>query len=185
MIGASFDTRGARLQLDALARDALPQAVARALNRTATSARADAIRAIRRELPISARSLRGRLRITGANRSRLQATVAARRDYDPPLALFSPRWRQRQPVGATVKLPGRGRQAVPGAFVARTNYGRDAVFRRVGRERKPIKFLRASDIGAPTVSAAFLQTLAEGAVLSRARARFSREMANELRFRRG
>jgi hypothetical protein len=185
MIRAQLDARGARVQLDDLARNALPQAVARALNRTATSARAEVIRRIRRELPISARSLRGRLRLFRAQRLRLQASVRATRDYDPPLGLFAPRWRQRQPVGATIKLPGRARQAVPGAFVARTSYGREAVFRRVGRERRPIKFLRASDVGAPTVSASFLQALADGAVVGRAQARFAREIEAEMRFRRG
>lgn len=182
-VDVNIDRRRVLLQLDELAKGALPQATARALNRAVSSARAEAIRTIRKDMPLSAKSLRGRLRIFNANRAKLSAAIIARRDLDPPLGLFDPKWRQRQPVGATVKMPGKGRQAVPGAFVAQTRYGRAAVFRRVGAGRRPLKFLRASDLGVPTVSALFLQSVADGALLRKARERFARELANEMRFR--
>lgn len=180
-IAARFDVRAATLDLQALADSAVPEAVARALNRTATSVRAQAIRQIRKSLPVTARAMRGRLRIWRASRLRRNAVIAATRDYDPPLFLFNPKWKPRQPVGATIRQPGGGRQAVAGAFLASTPYGRPAVFRRVGRARKPLKFLRASDIGLPTVAAAFLQAAADATLLTRARERFAREIANEMR----
>jgi hypothetical protein len=83
-------------------------------------------------------------------------------------------------MGATVQVPGRGRVVVPGAFVARTPYKRDAVFRRIGRERRPLKFLRASDVGLPTVSAAFLQAAADAGLQGKAREKFARELAHEM-----
>jgi len=182
-INLSVDTRAVTLQLDRLRANVVAPAAASALNRTATSVRADAVRSIRAQLPLPAGSIRKRLTIERASRTRLVARIVARRDYDPSLALFGPRWVQRQPGGATVKLPGRARQTVAGAFVARTRYGRDAVFRRVGRERRPLQWLRASDIGLPTVTSAFLQAGADAALLGRARDRFRAALAREIAFR--
>lgn len=179
-----IDATKVRLELDQLARGAIPQAVSRALNRAATSARAEAVRAIRVDLPLPAKSLRGRLRLFPASRARLSAAIIARRDYDPPLGLFAPQWRQRQPVGASIKMPGKARQSVPGAFTAQTRYKRLAVFRRVGRQRRPLQFLRASDVGLPTLSRLFLQAAADSRVLARARERFRIELDREMRFRR-
>ena len=184
-IDMRVDARAVTLQLDRLRADVIGPAASRALNRTATSVRAEAVRAMRRTLPLSAKSLRSRLKIESSNQRTLTARIVARRDYDPSLGQFSPTWRQRQPGGATVKLPGRPRQAVAGAFVARTRYGRDAVFRRVGRARTPLQFLRASDIGLPTVSAAFLQAAGDAALTRYARDKFRGFLAREIQFRRG
>jgi hypothetical protein len=184
-IDVGVDTRAISLQLNQLRNDILAPAAASALNRTATSVRAEAVRFIRRQLPLAAKSIRTRLTIERAAKTRLTARIVARRDYDPPLSVFGPKWKQRQPGGATVKLPGRARQGIPGAFVARTRYGRDAVFRRVGKARTPLKFLRASDVGLPTVSSAFLQAGADASVLRLARERFRANLARELAFRGG
>jgi hypothetical protein len=182
-IDVSVDARAVSLQLDRMRANIIGPAAASALNRTATSVRADAVRAIRASLPLPAGSIRKRLAIERATKTKLTARIVARRDYDPSLALFSAKWVQRQAGGATVKLPGRARQAVQGAFIARTRYGRNAVFRRVGRERRPLKWLRASDIGLPTIASAFLQAGADAALLGRARERFRAALAREIAFR--
>jgi len=184
-INVAVDTRAIALQLDALRDNIVAPAAASALNRTATSVRAEAVRFIRRTLPLPAKSIRNRLRVERATKASLAARIVATRDYDPPLSTFDPKWRQRQPVGASVKLPGRARQTVAGAFVARTRYGRDAVFLRVSSARTPLKFLRASDIGLPTVASAFLQAGADASVLALARERFRANFQRELTFRRG
>ena len=184
-LDVGVDVRAISLQLDRMRNDVLAPAAASALNRTATSVRAESVRYIRRQLPLPAKSIRSRLSIERAAKTRLTARIVARRDYDPPLSAFGPRWKQRQPGGATVKLPGRARQTIRGAFVAGTRYGRDAVFRRVGKARTPLKFLRASDAGLPTVTGAFLQAGADASVLRLARDRFRANFARELAFRGG
>jgi len=184
-IDVRLDARAVSLQLDRLRDDTIGPAASRALNRTATSVRAEAVRAIRRQLPLPAKSIRGRLKIEASTRLSLTARIVARRDYDPSLGLFSPTWRQRQPVGASIKLPGKPRQSVAGAFVARTRYGRSAVFRRVGRARTPLQFLRASDVGLPTVTSAFLQAAGDAALMRLARDKFRAAFARELTYRQG
>jgi hypothetical protein len=193
-IDVSVDARAVSLQLDRMRANIIGPAAASALNRTATSVRADAVRSIRALLPLPAGSIRKRLAIERATKTKLTARIVARRDYDPPLGIFAPQWRQRQPVGATIKLPGKARQVIAGAFVARTSYGRPGVFRRqVGVQRgKPragrradekLQFLRASDIGLPTITSAFLQAGADAALLGRARERFRAALAREIAFR--
>ena len=135
---------------------------------------------IRRQLGLPAKGLRKRLRIERAKRGLLVARVRAR-DYDPALSRFRVVWGRTKPVGASVALPGRGLVTVPGAFVAPTRYGRDGVFRRAGQGRYPIKFLRASDAGLPTLGAAVLQARVD--LERRGAERFRVEFERDLRFR--
>ena len=60
---------------DRLRADVIGPAASRALNRTATSVRAEAVRAMRRTLPLSAKSLRSRLKIEASNQRTLTATI--------------------------------------------------------------------------------------------------------------
>lgn len=178
------DLRSFALRLDAMQAE-IPKAAARALNRTATTVRAQAVREIRKQVPLSARAFKARVSIERASRTTLTARVLARRDYDPALSRFTPRWRQRQAIGASVKVGMAGRQSIAGAFTALTRWGGVGVFRREGRARYPIRFLRASDIGAPTLQKAFLQATTDGAMQRLARDRFRAVLAQELRFRQG
>lgn len=182
-IDVQFDARELRLQLDRLHDSAVDAAMARALNRTATSVRAQVSREIRTALPVSARALKKRLTIRRANRADLVATIKAGRDYDPALGNFSPRWKQKQAGGATVKLKGAGRLTVLGSFTAPTKWGGVGVYKRLTARRYPIKFLRASDAGLPTLRAAFLQAAADSGIQRLAVERFRTEYERELRFR--
>jgi hypothetical protein len=183
-----FDTRGLRRELAGLQANLVEQTAVRALNRAIVTVRKQAGVEIRKEIPIPARSLTRRMKITRAKRGDLNAAVKLK-DYDPALGIFSPKWRQRQPIGATVKLPGKARQRIPGAFVADTRYGRPGVFRREGRARTPIKFLRASDAGLPTLGKAALQVKADGVLnrlgAKRFREEFQRDIASRFAGRGG
>jgi len=180
MAGIQLDltvqTQALRRELAALQSDIADRVVVQALNRAITGVRADAVRALRETFTLPASALRKRMNIRRATRATLSAAIFLRRDFDPPLYLFKPRWRQRQPVGATVQLgKGGGRQSVPGAFVARTRYGRDAVFKREGPGRTPLVFLRASDIGGPTIAKALLERAAQQSLRQSGRTRFVNE----------
>lgn len=173
-IDVTFGTRALQARLDALQANIAERVVVNALNRAITTVRTEAVRQAREAVQLPARSLGKRMRVGKASRARPTATLAVR-DYDPPLYLFKPRWRQRQPVGATVELRKGARQAVAGAFIAPTRYGRLAVFRREGRERSPLKFLRASDVGGPTVAEVLLENSVQRAMRRKGRETFERE----------
>lgn len=157
-----------------------------ALNRAIAGVRTEAVRELRSTFDLPARSLRSRLLVRKATRARQEAAIFVRKDYDPPLYLFKPRWRRRQPGGATVQLrSGQGRTAIPGAFLGRTRYGRVAVFRRTGQPRsnprpgrvqdEALEFLRSSDVGGPTVAKALLEAPVNRALRASGRNRFIAE----------
>lgn len=181
-IDVRFDDSALRRQLGRIRFDVVERSTVRALNRAATSVRAEAVKAVRKELALPAKGLRRRFVIDRARRGLWFAKVRAR-DYDPPLSRFRVVWARGRPVGASVAVPGRGLVQVPGAFVARTSYGRDGVFRRVGPSRYPIKFLRASDAGLPTVGAAVLRAKVD--LERRGAERFRVEFERDLRYRLG
>lgn len=180
-IDVRFDDRALRLQIDKLHDAQVTAATVRALNRTVVTVRASSAREIRAALALPIAAIKKRLSATRATRSTLTAIIKAR-DYDPSLMRFSPRWRRGQAVGASVATTG-GRQTIPGAFTGPTTYGRLAVYRRVGRARKPIQFLRASDIGLPTLGKAFMDGRVQAALRVIARARFAQVYEQEVRFR--
>ncbi len=182
-IDVQLDAREVRLQLDRLHTDVVDTVMARALNRAMVSVRASVTRAIRTELPLSARSVKNRLGIRRADRANLVATIRVGKDYDPSLSRFSPRWQQRQAGGASIKLPRGGRATVLGAFVGPTTWGGVGVYKRLTARRYPIKYLRASDAGLPTLRAAFIRAAADSSVQRLAVTRFRTEYERELRFR--
>lgn len=183
-INVRTDFRDIRAQIAQLQDGPIRSAAARALNRAATTARKEAVTELKDRFGLKTRSLNKRIRRITATRARIVATLEAR-DYDPPLSSLSPRWRRnpRTPVGASVKFPGGGRVTVPGAFVAPTRYGRDAVFRRAGAARTPLQFLRASDIGLPTLVKAFLEQPIVRKMTDVGRRRFAEEFEREIRIR--
>lgn len=141
-----------RRQLRGVRDDIINRATASALNKAAGKVKTETSAEVRQYLLIPSREMGARIRIDKASRNKQFARVATS-DYDPSLARFSPRWKQKQPGGATVKLPNRGTYTVLGAFTARaaTKRGQIGVFRRKGRKRTPLVWLRASDAGLPTV----------------------------------
>lgn len=198
MAGVQFnvktDFRDIDAQLRQLKDGTIRSAAARALNRASTTARKEAVAELKDRFGLKTRSLTKRIKRRTATRANLESILEAF-DYDPPLSTLSPRWRRfpRTPVGASVKFPNGGRVTVPGAFIGRTNYGRDAVFRRTGEPRskvrpgrhtdEAIKFLRASDIGVPTLVKAFLEQPIVRVMTDTARREFERVFEREIRLR--
>lgn len=174
-LDATINVRAVQRELEALKPRIAERVIVASLNRAITGVRTEAVKELRRVFNLPARGLRNRLLIRKATRARAEAAIYVKRDYDPPLAFFRPRWRQRQPGGATVQLRAGQRTTVAGAFVATTRYGRPGVFRREGQERTPLVFLRSSDAGGPTLVKALLEDSANRSLRGSGRQRFIAE----------
>ncbi len=181
-VNVTFDDRRFSVALSRFSRETINRAASRALNRAITSARAEAVRSVQAEMPLKSAAIKARLRLSRATPAKLDATIRVPKDYDPSLALFRPTWRRGQPGGAIVRIGG-GRVTVLGSFTARTRYGRLGVFRREGRSRTPLVWLRASDAGVPTLAAAFLRDRSVRAMERVAQRRFVETYERELAFR--
>jgi hypothetical protein len=117
----------------------------RALNRSLDSSATETSREIRKVYNLRDRAVKAAITKYRASKNRLFAQLKIE-GARIPLIEFDARWRQGQKVGATVKvLVGGGRKAVPGAFIASARFG-EAVFRRVGKTRLPIRALRSVSI---------------------------------------
>jgi len=102
------------------------KATVSALNRTATTVRAAAVREIRAEYPgLKAGAVREQLKILRANRGRLMSTVTLRGSRIA-LIEFSPRQTKK---GVTVRIKGQ-RKLIPHAFIATMKSGLQSVFVR-------------------------------------------------------
>lgn len=186
-LDATINVRAVQRELEALKPRIAERVIVASLNRAITGVRTEAVKELRRVFNLPARGLRNRLLIRKATRARAEAAIYVKRDYDPPLAFFRPRWRQRQPVGASVQLRAGSRTVVPGAFVAVTVHGRPGVFRRTGQQRasknirpgrktdEELKFLRSSDAGGPTLVKALLEDSANRSLRGSGRQRFIAE----------
>jgi hypothetical protein len=182
-IDVRFDPRAVLGDIQSLSRDLFDRITVQALNRAAAMARTAANREIREQFALPSRTTLKRMSLRKASRATLAAQIRVK-DYDPPLARFSPRWKQRQKIGASIQFrPKGGRQFVAGAFTAVTKGGGlksgkitgVGVYRREGLARTPIKFLRSSDIGGPTLSGVFLESAVQRAVATVARVQFEKE----------
>lgn len=158
-IRVDFDARALQRRVEGLRREVVDRVAVAALNRAIATVKTAAGREIRRELSLPAKTVSNRLRVRKATSATLEASIRAK-DYDPGLNRFSPAWKRGQQGGAVIKLPGRGRLTVLGAFTGPTRWGGVGVYRREGAGRYPIRFLRASDVGLPT----FLGVLMQSAV---------------------
>ena len=174
-IDATIDVKAVQRELEALKPRIAERVIVASLNRAITGVRTEAVKELQRVFALRARGLRNRLRIRKATRVSPEAAIYVKRDYDPPLSYFRPKWKQRQPVGATVQLRAGQRITVPGAFVASTRYDRPGVFRRQGEARTPLVFLRSSDAGGPTLVKALLDDSANRALRGSGRQRFIAE----------
>ncbi len=145
--------------LNDLQRQIIPAATARALDRTATNARTEAIKTIREETGLPTTLIRDRLQIRGATRDRLVATITALKAA-PNLARFQAR-QTKQGVSANA---WRKRRVYPKTFLG--NAGR-TVFKRIGKARLPI-----APVYGPSVPRTFLQKRAQQAIERAVESRF-------------
>lgn len=110
-----------------------PIAVQRALNRTGSSLRTQAVRDIGADLHIPQAAVRKGIELQQATRAnlRVRMLLTGRR-----IALYAFRARPTR-AGVTYDL-GRGRSVAPGAFIATMRSGHTGAFRRRTKRRLPI-----------------------------------------------
>lgn len=150
-------------------------ATLRALNRTATSVRAEGVRRIRERYNLKAGTVRKQLRIDRATRNRLVSAVAAS-GRPIPLVEFAARQNRR---GVSVKVT-RQRKTVSGVFIAKMKSGHVGVYKREGKSRLPIR-----ELFSVSLPQTFTQKQILAAMRKTAVERFGIEFTRELRYRTG
>jgi hypothetical protein len=141
-------------QIDELARRlrGIPRGVTKvavtAMNRTATSTRAEMVRLVRGDYNLKAKAVRDNIRISKASWGNPEATVSSKDGPGIPLKEFSPQPRSApstrrlksgayRPAGgiSAIVTKSKGRQMVKGAFLARMSSGHVGVFIRGAQAR--------------------------------------------------
>jgi hypothetical protein len=161
-LNVSFDAREVERALTDLERQALPAAMTRALNKTATAVRANVTRQIRKERPgLKAGTIREQLKIERAKRRLPEASVVAS-GRPIPLRDYGAR---KTKAGVTVQVGPGGRKRVAHngnrAFVVDRIGGH--VFAREGRKRLPIKKLYGPSIPSTFLKEPIVQAMREEA----------------------
>lgn len=177
------DFRRVAVQFEIRTKTLLDAAAIRALNRTATTVRAEATRQIRGRYNLKAGTVREQLRIERANRNRLTSAVVA---SGAPIPLYEFGARQTQ-KGVTVAVKKGQRKLVRGVFIAKMPSGKIGVFGRDGRfgRRGNPKLERISMKYSISLPRTFTQRQILAALKKTAADRFRIELARELRFRTG
>jgi len=163
------------------------RSVARALNRAATTVRAEARKAIRAKYNIQAARVNKIIKIKNANPANLEASVYAK-DRRIALAVFGARESRRKGIVSVKVLKTGARKPVQGhrqyagkPFLMRVGVGRHlGVFQRVTNKRLPIKELFSISIPGALRNKEIGQLLR-----SIARKRFGDELTRELTRRLG
>jgi hypothetical protein len=169
------DFRQVAVQFELRTTTLVNAAAVRALNRTATTVRAEASRQIRGRYSLKAGTVRKQLRIERATRNRLTSAVIAS-GAPIPLVEFGARQTKK---GVTVKVT-KTRKLVKGVFIARMKSGKVGVFERLGSKRLPIR-----ELFSVSLPRTFTQRQILAALRKTAADRFRIELARELRFRTG
>lgn len=144
MINVSVDQAALKRLQDALKEKSsrLPRELATAINATAKKCRLEASRLMNKQFKVPAKVMKAAMKNkSSANAKKLQAVVGLRDKFLLPLKHFGPTQIKR---GVTYKLKPemKGRSVLRDAFIIQTYGGR--VYRRIGKERGPIKQVYAS-----------------------------------------
>jgi len=162
------------------------KAMVRALNRTATTVRAEAARRIRERYNLKSRVLKDQIRIRNATKAELRAVVQAS-GRPIPLVEFDAR---SGATGATVRV-SRVRKPVAHAFIATMKSGHRGVFLRVEkgsrkyrnqRVRKGGSDLPVAELFGPSLPQAFTSKQVMDAIVAAARERFPKAFEQEARY---
>jgi hypothetical protein len=158
----------------------------RALNRAQDKAATETSREIRKVYNVRDRAVKAALKKIRANKSRLVATLRIE-GARIGLIEFDARWRPGQRVGATVRIKvGEGRKPVAGTFIATrrwrswqddAEHAHRGVFRRAGKKRLPIRYLRSISI-----PQAFSNKVVQEAVQRLALESFNQNLEQQLRY---
>jgi hypothetical protein len=112
---------------------ALPKVVSRAINKTSTSARAEAVKLIKKQLPLKVSQIRAMIYRSPATYSKWWSRLYFGNGLIP-LMRFSAR---KVASGVSYK-EGSGRKTIKSAFIATMPTGHVGVFLRDGKKRLPI-----------------------------------------------
>lgn len=135
-IDVRHNLREVEISLGELAGNIRDKAVVRALNRTATTIRAEAAREIKAEYNLKVGEIKGQMRIDNATAALLRSRVVV---SGKPMSLsdFAPRQNSQ---GVTVLIKRGQRKLIRHAFLL-NRPGGSPVFIRLGKARLPIKKL--------------------------------------------
>jgi hypothetical protein len=148
-----------------------PKAIARALNRSATSAEVVMVRSIAQDMALKQGDVRRYVYVRQATPTTLRATISASGSR-VPLIMFNAR--ERRGRGVTARLPG-GAGQYPHAFIATMTSGHRGVFTRTSKARLPI-----AELHGPSIPWVFIKFLATG--VARAEEQLLKNIVHELRF---
>jgi hypothetical protein len=171
-ISVTHNLKAVSLAYKDLADKYVNQATVRALNKTATTVRAEAARKIGREYNIKIGAAKSQMWISRANRGRVMASITVS-GRPIPLVEFDARQTRR---GVTVKVKGT-RKVVAGAFIATMKTGHRGVYVRSTGKRLPIRQLFSLSL-----PVAFSQKQIMDALLQAASARFAETLRQEVRY---
>jgi hypothetical protein len=169
-------------QYSYLTQSAIRSAAARAINRAATTTRAEVARKIKDDLGLNIGVIKAAIDLDTASArddlSTMKATLTAS-GKGVPLYQFSPLDRRvntprGQRMGVTVRVKGQ-RKLVAHAFIAETRGGHVGIFVRKGRGRFPVKELYST-----TVAEAFTNRMADFKEI--AQAYMEANLASELHY---
>jgi len=168
----SLETGALKRALKALGQKA-PQAIMRAINRTARSARTQAVRAVSKEIRLKQRDVRPMLPVIPATSRHLEAKLVAR---GRPISVMRLGARQTK-AGVVYRGPG-GMVLIRSAFIATMPRARrPAVFKRRGKPRLPID----KQFG-PSVARLVLERGIFAAVRATAQGTLAKNLAHETEF---
>jgi hypothetical protein len=166
------------LELQRLGEEFTEKACARALNRTATTVRAEAARRIGQVYNIKSSAAKDHMVIFRAHRKRLVAAIVAR---GRPIPILQFDARQTR-AGVTVRIKRGARKRIPEGFIATMRSGHRGVFirQRAGGERAgrlPIEEIFSLSLPRAFTARAVMDTIARIAVT-----RSAEVLAQELRY---
>lgn len=178
-VDVTSDVRRVQVALGRLRSEVVDAATVRALNKTATTVRAEASKEIRKTYNIKAAVAKNQIKITKARKGTLYVKIIAS-GKRLPLIEFGAVWDRKNPppIGASVKVLTQGaRKRVKGAFIAQAKGGKLGLFRRVGKARKPLEYLLSVGVAQAFVSKKVLPVL-----LKLSRERFVTTLQQEYNF---
>lgn len=168
------DIKRAVAEFRSLRDDVQKKATYRALNRALDKAATETGREIRKEYNVKQRAIRGALRKRRANSKSLFARLIVE-GVRLGLVEFAPR---QNKVGTSVKIKVKGgRETVKGAFIATRRWQYRGVFRRRGKERLPIVYLRSISVPQAFANKAVLDALEKVALET-----FNKTFEQQIRF---
>jgi len=121
---------------------ALPKAQASAINRSLTTARAEIVRAVRKEYVIKAEDVRNTIKVSNASAANPIGRV---KSMGGPIPLVKFDTSKGNPVLARVKKTG-AKKPIKHAFKQTMKNGYQGIFLRAGKDRYPLKQLYGPSI---------------------------------------